>query len=221
MKNTKKTCKPNNRDLNSTYISDIDNFLPRAIVTSFLLSSIRDLNFRVFLSVFHLTFFPSKVFWCYHAQVNVLFPPESTICSCSVRNRSILRKILKNPANFLVWKFCRNAQLPLSFGWFISNSAETVRFHKIYTSGKVKLRYSVQCNFFYRMHLSNCSSLLCISCFQFQKTHLKAKKSMTEGWKKKWCPLAIYRNIIFQYLKKKWCPWAIYRNITFQYLCKI
>ena len=73
---------------------------------------------------------------------------------------------------------------PFSFGWFIWNSAETVRFHKIYTPGKVELQYCVQCYFFCIMHLSNCSSSLRISCFQFQKAHLKTKKSMTEGWKK-------------------------------------
>ena len=33
--------------------------------------------------------------------------------------------------NFLMWKFCRKAQFPYSFGRFARNYAKTVPFHKI------------------------------------------------------------------------------------------
>ena len=35
--------------------------------------------------------------------------------------------------NFLMWKFCRKAQFPYSFGRFARNYAKTVPFHKIFT----------------------------------------------------------------------------------------
>ena len=39
----------------------------------------------------------------------------------------------KIPPNFLVLKFCGNAQFPKNFGRFARNSAETMRFQKIST----------------------------------------------------------------------------------------
>ena len=47
---------------------------------------------------------------------------------------SIAKNTLVLP-NFLVWKFCRKAQFPNSFGQFVRNYVETVPFHKIYTPG--------------------------------------------------------------------------------------
>ena len=48
--------------------------------------------------------------------------------------------------DFLVWKFCGNAQFPHSFGQIASNYAETDIFRKISTPGnQVKLRYFWQC----------------------------------------------------------------------------
>ena len=48
--------------------------------------------------------------------------------------------------NFLVQKFCREAQFPHSFWRIAQNYAETVSFHKISTPGnQVKLRYFSQC----------------------------------------------------------------------------
>ena len=37
--------------------------------------------------------------------------------------------------NFLVWKFCGEAQFPHNFVPFAQNYAETASFHKISTSG--------------------------------------------------------------------------------------
>ena len=48
---------------------------------------------------------------------------------------------------FLVWKFCRKAEFPHSFGWIAGNYAETVPFYKIWTQeNQVKLRGFLQCS---------------------------------------------------------------------------
>ena len=60
--------------------------------------------------------------------------------------RPIIRLNIETSPNFLVWKFCGNAQFPHSFGWFIRNSTEIMPFHKISTLGNsVKLRYFMRC----------------------------------------------------------------------------
>ena len=50
------------------------------------------------------------------------------------QNLSTAKNTVISP-NFLVWKFCGKTQFPYSFGRTIRNYAETVPFHKIFTSG--------------------------------------------------------------------------------------
>ena len=51
--------------------------------------------------------------------------------------------------DFLMWKFCGEAQFPHSFGRFAQNYTETVPFRKIFTPGnQVKLRYFSQWQMF-------------------------------------------------------------------------
>ena len=57
-----------------------------------------------------------------------------------------LHKNTEISLNFLVWKFCGNAQFPHSFQRIVRKCGETVPFHKISTPGnEVKLSYFSQC----------------------------------------------------------------------------
>ena len=56
--------------------------------------------------------------------------------------------------NFLVWKFCGNAQFPGSLGRFARNYTEAVSFYKISTPGNYgELRYFLV-NFLFKAQLS-------------------------------------------------------------------
>ena len=58
------------------------------------------------------------------------------------RDSTILATNTEISPNFLVWKFCGNAQLPQSFGGIARNAGEATHFHKISTQGNwVKFWY--------------------------------------------------------------------------------
>ena len=74
--------------------------------------------------------------------------------------------------NFLVWKFCWNAQLPQSLERFTQNSSVTVDFHKIFIPGNHVWNYGLLCSgsdllifsretYLINIFLENCKCMKC------------------------------------------------------------
>ena len=84
---------------------------------------------------------------------------------------NLTAKNTKISLNFLVSKFCGNAEFPQSFGRIAQNSAETVLFQKISApENQVKLRCFAQCllqmHFFLKLGLK-CFCLMFFYIFSF------------------------------------------------------
>ena len=59
------------------------------------------------------------------------------MCRIPENNEKVLEKNTVISPNFLLWKLCKKAQFPRSFGRIARNYAETVPFHKVFHTRKL------------------------------------------------------------------------------------